>query len=111
MRTTRANRASKGEWVVPLPRQRYDAAAPAFSQDAFRRAESRDKSLHIVEGATHIAMYDTPEFVKQAMAHLVPLYQNAGKASSPSNFVGPLAAHTPLDAAGSSPDAPGDRNQ
>jgi hypothetical protein len=27
-------------------------------------------------------MYDTPEFVKQAMAQLVPLYQNAGMASS-----------------------------
>jgi len=39
-----------------------------FSQDAFRRAGSRDKSLHIVDGATHIAMYDTPEFVEQAMA-------------------------------------------
>jgi uncharacterized protein len=38
-----------------------------FSQDAFRRAGSRDKSLHIVEGATHIAMYDTPEFVRAAL--------------------------------------------
>ena len=27
-----------------------------FSQDAFRRSGSRDKSLHIVEAATHIAM-------------------------------------------------------
>jgi fermentation-respiration switch protein FrsA (DUF1100 family) len=70
-----------------------------FSQDAFRRAGSRDKSLHIVEGATHIAMYDTPEFVNEAMAQLVPLYQNAGKPSSASNFVGPLSAHTATDAA------------
>jgi hypothetical protein len=60
----------------------------------FRRAGSRDKSLHIVDGATHIATYDTPEFVKQAMAQLVPLYRNAGQASSESNFVGPLSAHT-----------------
>jgi uncharacterized protein len=65
-----------------------------FSQDAFRRAASRDKSLYIVEGATHIAMYDTPECVKQAMAQLVPLYQNAGKVSAATNFVGPLSAHT-----------------
>jgi hypothetical protein len=42
-------------------------------------------------------MYDTPEFVKQAMAQLVPLYQNAGKASSASNFVGPLSAHAATD--------------
>jgi hypothetical protein len=27
-----------------------------FSQEAFRRAGSRDKGLHIVEGATHIAI-------------------------------------------------------
>jgi fermentation-respiration switch protein FrsA (DUF1100 family) len=70
-----------------------------FSQDAFRRAGSRDKSLHIVEGATHIAMYDTPEFVNQAMAQLVPLYQNAGKASSASKFVGPLSAHAATNVA------------
>jgi fermentation-respiration switch protein FrsA (DUF1100 family) len=70
-----------------------------FSQDAFRRAGSRDKNLHIVEGATHIAMYDTPEYVKQAMAQLVPLYQNAGKSSSASNFVGPLSAHAATNVA------------
>jgi fermentation-respiration switch protein FrsA (DUF1100 family) len=72
-----------------------------FSQDAFRRVGSRDKSLHIVEGATHIAMYDTPEFVKEAMAQLVPLYQNASKPSSASNFVGPLSAHAATDVAAS----------
>jgi hypothetical protein len=33
-------------------------------------------------------MYDTPEYVKQAMDQLVPLYQNAGKASPASNFIG-----------------------
>jgi hypothetical protein len=38
-------------------------------------------------------MYDTPEFVKQALAQLVPLYQNAGEASSASNFIGPLSVH------------------
>jgi len=38
-------------------------------------------------------------FVKQAMAQLVPLYQNAGKAWSASNFVGPLSAHFATDVA------------
>jgi fermentation-respiration switch protein FrsA (DUF1100 family) len=70
-----------------------------FSQDAFKRAGSSDKSLHIVEGGTHIAMYDTPEYVKQAMAQLVPLYQNAGQSSSASNFVGPLSAHAATNVA------------
>jgi len=76
-----------------------------FSQDALRRAGSRDKSLYIVEGATHIAMYDTPEYVKQAMAQLVPLYQNAGKAST-NNLVAPLSAHAATDAAAKSAAAP-----
>jgi hypothetical protein len=30
--------------------------------------------LHIGEGATHIAMYDTPGYMQQALAQLVPLY-------------------------------------
>jgi hypothetical protein len=46
-------------------------------------------------------MYDTPEFVKQAMAQLVPLYQNAGKSSSSSKFVGPLSAHAATSVAAS----------
>jgi hypothetical protein len=69
------------------------------ARDAFRRAGSRDKHLHIVEGATHVAMYDTPEYVKAAMDQLVPLNKNAGKASSANNFVGPLSAHTAKEVA------------
>jgi fermentation-respiration switch protein FrsA (DUF1100 family) len=65
-----------------------------FSQDAFKRAGSRDKRLHIVEGATHIAMYDTPEYVKEAMDQLVLPYKNAGKVPSANNYLGPLTAHT-----------------
>lgn len=57
-------------------------------------AGSRDKRLHIVEGATHIAMYDTPEYVKEAMDQLVLLYKNAGKVPSANNYLGPLTAHT-----------------
>ena len=37
--------------------------------------------------------------VNQAMAQLVPLYQNAGKASSASKFVGPLSAHAATNVA------------
>jgi hypothetical protein len=46
-------------------------------------------------------MYDTPEYVKAAMDQLVPLYKNAGKASSANNFVGPLNAHTAKEVAAS----------
>jgi hypothetical protein len=62
--------------------QLREAGSRWFSEDAFKRAGSRDKSLHIVEGATHIAMYDTPGYMQQALAQLVPLYQNVGKSSS-----------------------------
>jgi uncharacterized protein len=72
-----------------------------FSEDAFQRAGSRDKRLYIVEGATHIAMYDTPEYMRQAMDQLVPLYKNVGKLSLSSNFVGPLSAHAAADVAAS----------
>ena len=59
-----------------------EAGSRWFSEDAFKRAGSRDKRLHIVEGATHIAMYDTPGYMQQALAQLIPLYQNVGKSSS-----------------------------
>jgi fermentation-respiration switch protein FrsA (DUF1100 family) len=56
-----------------------EAGSRWFSEDAFKRAGSRDKSLNIVEGATHIGMYDTPVHMQQALAQLLPLYQNVGK--------------------------------
>jgi hypothetical protein len=40
-------------------------------------------------------------FPNGPMSQLVPLYQNAGKASSASNFVGPLSAHAATDVAAS----------
>jgi len=43
-----------------------------FSEDLYRRAASKDKTLHLVEGATHIAMYDI--FVPQAMEELTSFY-------------------------------------
>ena len=76
-----------------------------FSQDALNRAASRDKRLHIVEGATHIAMYDTPEYVKQAIDQLVPLYKNVGKGTSANHFVGPLSAHAATGVAASTESA------
>jgi hypothetical protein len=39
-----------------MPPSSLTRASLWLSQDAFRRAGSRDKSLHIIEGATHIAM-------------------------------------------------------
>ncbi len=44
-----------------------------FSEDLYRKAASQNKTLYIVEGATHIAMYD--KFVPQAMEALGKFYQ------------------------------------
>ncbi|WP_031457038.1 alpha/beta hydrolase [Flavobacterium chungangense] len=44
-----------------------------FSDQAFELAQG-DKELFIVDGATHIAMYDIPEYVDQAVAKLTEFY-------------------------------------
>jgi len=45
-----------------------------MSEDLYRRAASQDKDLLIVEGGTHIAMYDQPALVYAAMGRLAPFY-------------------------------------
>jgi fermentation-respiration switch protein FrsA (DUF1100 family) len=46
-----------------------------YSQDAFKRAASRDKNLHIVGGAGHVDLYDRPEFVTEVVSKLAPFYK------------------------------------
>ncbi|WP_121395189.1 alpha/beta hydrolase [Pseudomonas aeruginosa] len=46
-----------------------------MSEDLFRRAASKDKNLLIVEGGTHMAMYDQPAMVDAAMDKLAPFYK------------------------------------
>ncbi|QSQ17536.1 alpha/beta hydrolase [Myxococcus landrumensis] len=45
------------------------------SQQVLERAASRDKRLHIVEGANHMDLYDGSRFVAEALAKLVPFYR------------------------------------
>jgi fermentation-respiration switch protein FrsA (DUF1100 family) len=44
-----------------------------FSDQAFELAQG-EKELFIVDGATHIAMYDIPEYVNQAVVKLAEFY-------------------------------------
>lgn len=44
-----------------------------FSEDLYRRAAAKDKTLHLVEGATHIAMYDI--YVPQVIEALAPFFK------------------------------------
>lgn len=52
-----------------------DAGTRWISEDLFRRAASKDKHLHIVPGASHIAMYDKPDLVTEAMSRLGPFFK------------------------------------
>ena len=46
------------------------AASKWMSDDLFKRAASKDKTLHIVEGANHISLYDVPASVGEAVSEL-----------------------------------------
>lgn len=52
-----------------------EAGTRWISEDLFRRAASEDKDLLIVEGGTHIGMYDQPTLVGAALGKLVPFYR------------------------------------
>lgn len=41
-----------------------------MSDDLMARAASTDKTLHVIEGANHMSLYDVPEYVDQAVAKL-----------------------------------------
>lgn len=45
-----------------------------FSEQAYNLAKS-EKELFIVEGATHIALYDVPEYVEQAVNKMVEFFK------------------------------------
>ena len=44
-----------------------------WSQEVYKKAKE-PKELHIVEGATHIDMYDRPQFVTPAVAKLTAFF-------------------------------------
>ena len=50
------------------------AETKVFSEQAFELARG-PKELFVVEGATHIAMYDVPDYVEQAIARMVELFR------------------------------------
>ena len=46
-----------------------------MSEDVYKRAASKDKNLHIVEGASHVGLYDKPNLVAEAMSKLAPFFR------------------------------------
>lgn len=45
-----------------------------MSDDLMTRAASADKNLHLVEGANHMALYDIPRYVDEAVSKLAPFF-------------------------------------
>ncbi|MGE8046847.1 alpha/beta hydrolase [Pseudomonas monteilii] len=55
------------------------AGSKWMSDDLLARAASTDKTLHIVEGANHMSLYDVPQYVDEAVSQLVPFFQRTLK--------------------------------
>ncbi|KWF68726.1 alpha/beta hydrolase [Burkholderia pseudomultivorans] len=51
-----------------------DAGSLWFSRDIFDKAASTDKHLHVIPGATHMSLYDTPEQMREAVSKLAPFF-------------------------------------
>ena len=46
-----------------------------MSDDLLARAASQDKTLHTVQGANHMSLYDVPQYVDEAVSKLAPFFQ------------------------------------
>jgi fermentation-respiration switch protein FrsA (DUF1100 family) len=55
------------------------AGSKWMSDDLLARAASQDKTLHVVEGANHMSLYDVPQYVDEAVAQLAPFFQRTLK--------------------------------
>ncbi|WP_322069199.1 alpha/beta hydrolase [Paraburkholderia bannensis] len=51
------------------------AGSKWMSDDLLARAASKDKQLHVVEGANHMSLYDVPKYVDEAVSVLAPFFQ------------------------------------
>ncbi|MGL6473916.1 alpha/beta hydrolase [Aeromonas hydrophila] len=50
------------------------AGSKWMSDDLLERAASTDKTLHVVEGANHMSLYDVPRYVDEAVAKLASFF-------------------------------------
>lgn len=51
-----------------------EAGTRWMTEAIYQRAASQKKTIHIVNGATHIAMYDKPDYVAEATGMLAPFF-------------------------------------
>ena len=46
-----------------------------MSGDLYKRAASKNKNYHVVEGTNHISLYDVPRCVGEAVSKLAPFFK------------------------------------
>lgn len=52
------------------------AGSKWMSDDLYRRAASKDKNFHVVEGSNHMQLYDVPKYVDEAVSVLAPFFKS-----------------------------------
>jgi uncharacterized protein len=52
-----------------------EACSKWMSDDLFKRAASKDKHLHVMQGSNHMKMYDVPKYVDDAASVLGPFFE------------------------------------
>lgn len=52
------------------------AGSKWMSDDLLVRAASKDKTLHIIDGANHMSLYDVPKYVDEAISVLATFFQS-----------------------------------
>lgn len=52
-----------------------EAGSKWMSDDLFKRAASKDKHLHVMQGSNHMKMYDVPKYVDDAASVLGPFFE------------------------------------
>jgi fermentation-respiration switch protein FrsA (DUF1100 family) len=51
------------------------AASKWMSDDLYKRAASKEKTLSVVKGANHMSLYDGPQYVNEAVSQLAPFFK------------------------------------
>jgi len=51
------------------------AGSKWMSDDLLKRAASKDKHMHVVEGSNHMKLYDMPKYVDEAVSVLEPFFK------------------------------------
>ncbi|HEY2528221.1 MAG TPA: alpha/beta hydrolase [Xanthobacteraceae bacterium] len=46
-----------------------------MSDDLLKRAASKNKHMHVVEGQNHMKLYDVPKYVDEAVSVLGPFFK------------------------------------